>query len=212
MKKNKFSTDGFISKRPSDRIKSQQISSTHSSFSKSERDISLSSLDNELKKPKPGYGSDYFGTDLPAKLEEITDKPTKKLSRRQRRRLEKRAAKKPHRLIFRILKWFLIIILLAGLSIGGYEAYKLILAGKNVFQGSIIDIFNNQPLKEDKNGRSNFLILGTSEDDPGHQASYLTDSIMVLSVDQNNKNVFIFSVPRDLQVEYGMLSLHEGTE
>jgi anionic cell wall polymer biosynthesis LytR-Cps2A-Psr (LCP) family protein len=58
-------------------------------------------------------------------------------------------------------------------------------------------------LKEDANGRSNFLLVGTSEDDKGHEAGYLTDSIMILSVDQKNKNAYTFSIPRDLFVEYG---------
>jgi LCP family protein required for cell wall assembly len=47
------------------------------------------------------------------------------------------------------------------------------------------------------------LILGTTEDDPGHQGSDLTDSMMVVSIDQKNKNIFMFSVPRDLYVQYG---------
>ena len=61
----------------------------------------------------------------------------------------------------------------------------------------------SQPLKEDANGRSNFLLVGTSEDDKGHEAGYLTDSIMILSVDQKNKNAYTFSIPRDLYVEFG---------
>ena len=47
-----------------------------------------------------------------------------------------------------------------------------------------IDLFQNQPLKMDAHGRSNMLILGTTDDDPDHPGATLTDSMMVLSVDQ----------------------------
>ena len=205
MKKPKnLSTDGFIPRSHSDRQAAKLYDLDNNDFSKTERKALFSSFDEEIEKTKSSYGSSYFGSGPAGKSEKKTDKPNKKLSRRQRRRMEKRATKRPRRLVFRIIKWFLILILLAGLSIGAYTAYKLISVGNSVFQGNIIDIFNNvQPLKEDKNGRSNFLIFGTAEDDPGHDASYLTDSMMVVSVSQEKKDVYIFSVPRDLEVDYG---------
>ena len=94
----------------------------------------------------------------------------------------------------------LAVVFIAG---AGYFAYKTIIASGNVFQGSILDVFQNQPLKQDANGRSNILILGTSEDDPGHQGANLTDSMMILSVDQNKKNAYMISIPRDMEVQYG---------
>jgi len=204
MKRQKnLSTDGFIPRSHSNRQPVKSTDSKNNDFSKSERKALFSSFDEELSKTKSSYGASYFGSASSVKPEEINNKPAKKLSRRQRRRLEKQESKKPRRLVFRLLKWLFILILLAGLLIGGYAAYKLISAGSNVFQGSIIDIFNNQPLEQDKNGRSNFLVIGTSEDDPGHDAAYLTDSIMVISVSQTNKDVYVFSVPRDLNVSYG---------
>ena len=86
----------------------------------------------------------------------------------------------------------LAVVFIAG---AGYFAYKTIIASGNVFQ--------NQPLKQDANGRSNILILGTSEDDPGHQGANLTDSMMILSIDQNKKNAYMISIPRDMEVQYG---------
>lgn len=103
-------------------------------------------------------------------------------------------------------KWIKrVAILLAVLFVvaAGYFAFKAIVASGNVFQGSILDVFQNQPLKQDTNGRSNILILGTSEDDPGHQGANLTDSMMILSVDQNKKNAYMISIPRDMEVQYG---------
>lgn len=103
-------------------------------------------------------------------------------------------------------KWIKrVAILLAVLLIGAgaYVGIKAIIASANVFQGSILDIFQNVPLKQDANGRSNILVLGTSEDDPGHQGGTLTDSMMILSIDQNKKNAYMISIPRDLYVQYG---------
>lgn len=209
MKKAKnLSTDGFISRSSSHRqaTKSADLNNNND-YNKTDRKALFSSFDEEIEKTKSGYGSSYFGSAPVEKSDKKIDKPDKKLSRRQRRRMENKLNKKPRRLIFRIIKWLLLLILLVALAIGGYTAYKLLSASNNVFQGSIIDIFNNKPLKADENGRSNFLVIGTSEDDPGHEAAYLTDSIMVISVSQTNKDVYMFSVPRDLNVKYGRACL-----
>lgn len=102
-----------------------------------------------------------------------------------------------------IIRSFLVIVLIF-LCIGGFMAYKLLYNGSKVLKGNILSVIQEQKLKEDSNGRSNFLIFGTSEDDEGgnHPGGYLTDSIMILSVDQNNKNAYMISVPRDLWVQY----------
>lgn len=95
----------------------------------------------------------------------------------------------------------LVAVLLIG--VGAFVGIKAINASGNVFKGNFLDVFQNVPLKQDENGRSNILIVGTSEDDPGHEGGSLTDSMMILSVDQNNKNAFMVSIPRDLYVKYG---------
>lgn len=104
----------------------------------------------------------------------------------------------------RIVKRVILVLLLIGLIFVGWIGVKAFLAGAHVFKGDIFGIVQQKDLKTDTNGRSNILILGTSEDDPGHQGAFLTDSIMVLSVDQKNKNAYMISIPRDLEVEYGM--------
>lgn len=58
-------------------------------------------------------------------------------------------------------------------------------------------------LKKDSNGRTNLLVLGTSGYDMGgseHDGAQLTDSIMILSIDQATKDVAMLSLPRDLYV------------
>lgn len=103
-------------------------------------------------------------------------------------------------------KWIiraLVALLVVAVAIGGYVFVRSLIASSNVFQGNILDVFQNVPLKQDENGRSNILIVGTSEDDPGHQGGSLTDSMMILSLDQNQKNAYMVSIPRDLYVKYG---------
>ncbi len=65
-------------------------------------------------------------------------------------------------------------------------------------------------LKRDKNNRTNIVLFGTSgydmqgsEGDGEHDGSQLTDSIMVVSLDQDTKDVAMLSLPRDLKVTEG---------
>jgi len=133
-------------------------------------------------------------TEIDESLQGI-DEPKPEKSRRKRH-INKKTVK-------RFIKWLLILILVVGIGMGAYMVYRTITASGNIFKGNVFDILQAQPLKMDANGRTNVLILGTSEDDPGHQGSNLTDSIMILSVDQKKKNAFMISVPRDLTVKFG---------
>ncbi len=74
----------------------------------------------------------------------------------------------------------------------------------SIFSGNPLDILTPAKLKEDQYGRSNILVFGTSEDDEGHSGAQLADSIMVLSIDQDTNDVAMFSIPRDLWVNYGV--------
>lgn len=105
----------------------------------------------------------------------------------------------------RIIKWSIIAVVLILIGVGGYLLYKALGASNQIFKGNPLDIIQNQPLKEDANGRSNILVFGTSEDDPEHGGADLTDSIMVLSVSQKKKDAYMISIPRDLYVNYGEL-------
>lgn len=119
-------------------------------------------------------------------------------SGKKRKSPEQRARRR--KTIKRLLILFLIIIIGLGIFFG----VRTLMASGNVLRGNPLDFIQHTPLKMDANGRSNILIVGTSEDDPGHQGGNLTDSMMILSVDQNKKNAFMISIPRDLYVKYGM--------
>lgn len=107
--------------------------------------------------------------------------------------------------IKRIIKWSAICLLVIALITAGYFIYKFISTGGQIFKGNLINaVFSPaKALAEDVNGRSNILLFGTSEDDPGHEAADLTDSMMLVSVDQDKKDAFLISIPRDLYVDYG---------
>jgi len=103
----------------------------------------------------------------------------------------------------RIIKWIIIFIVLGLLAAGAYVAYKAISASNSVFNGDIFGLVQQKKLQQDEGGRTNILIFGTSEDDPGHEAAWLTDSIMVLSVNQSTNDAYMVSMPRDLEVKFG---------
>lgn len=138
-------------------------------------------------------------SEIDESLDGIDDQPIEQPKKGLFRR-KKRGGKLPLKKKIRRVVTILLILLLV---IGGFLGIKAFLASSTIFKGNLFDIFQNKPLKMDANGRSNILVFGTSEDDPGHEAGSLTDSIMVLSVDQNKKNAYMVSVPRDLHVEYG---------
>ena len=203
MNKQRSSIDGFIPRRSGNELGTDTFNTIdESGANRKSLNINNENLQHEFGKEP--MGQSVGRSDIDESLRDIdeTAVPPKKLSRRQRRRIEK-MSKKPRSKWRRIIKWVLVLITVIIITVGGYALYKFIAAGNNIFQGNFFGLFQNQPLKQDSNGRSNFLILGTTEDDPGHQGANLTDSMLVVSVDQKNKNMYMFSVPRDLYVEYG---------
>lgn len=105
------------------------------------------------------------------------------------------------RLIKRVMIALFIVFLLIGVWIG----IRALLASTSIFKGDIFGLVQQKKLKEDASGRTNILVFGTSEDDEGgdHPGAFLTDSIMVLSVNQTKKDAYMVSIPRDLWVKYG---------
>lgn len=150
-------------------------------------------------------------SDIEDSLNQIGDIPpietaeAPRRSRRARRQAEKtalRTKKKGGKK--RIIKWIAIILIVAILGIVGYFAVKVYIAGGNVFSGNPLEMLVAKTrLKEDSNGRTNVLIFGTSGysmDESAWDGAMLTDSIMVVSVDQDNHDAYMVSLPRDLYV------------
>lgn len=207
-KKPPTSIDGFIPRRSGTQLGSQHVGDKVKPI-----DRSLHTGDNARQTVGLVREDKIFGrTDIDESLREIdegaiTGKKLTRKAKKQRSRRNKDHRDHPKSKTKRNIKWIGIALLVILLGIGGFLLFKAITASDSIFKGSFLDLVQSQPLKEDANGRSNFLILGTSEDDPGHDASYLTDSILVVSIDQKTKDAFTFSIPRDLYVKYDMACL-----
>ena len=104
----------------------------------------------------------------------------------------------------KVIKRIVILLFVIMVAIGGFVGVKAILAGNKAFKGNFLDFLQKAPLKQDANGRTNILVFGTAEDDEGgtHPGGNLTDSIMVVSIDQTKKDAYMVSLPRDLWVKY----------
>ncbi|NCU38489.1 LytR family transcriptional regulator [Candidatus Saccharibacteria bacterium] len=136
-------------------------------------------------------------SEIDESLHEIdTSIPDEKKNRQRERGGKKRRSK-------RWKRWIVILLVIGVVVFVGWFALKALSAGSAVFNGDIFGLVQQKELQQDEMGRSNVLIVGTSEDDPGHPGAYLTDSIMILSIDQKNKNAYMISIPRDLEVRYG---------
>ncbi len=131
----------------------------------------------------------------------VVDTPKPKKRRLFGRKKDKKD-KKPRSLRYKITKRILIALLILSLLIGGFLGWKFVRNTGKVFQGNVFGLFNSTKLKGEDRGRVNILLVGTSEDDPGHSGASLTDSIMIISIDTVNHNAFMMSVPRDLWVNY----------
>lgn len=121
--------------------------------------------------------------------------PPKKPRRRWRPRFTKK----------RVIISAIIVLILA---IAGVFVYLNYTAGKITDGGTILDLIApGAPLKTDSEGRTNILIFGTSQDDAAHQDAdgggglWLSDSIMLVSLDKDNNTAKMVSIPRDLWVQ-----------
>lgn len=207
MNKQKSSIDGFIPRRPGSQIGERHlIGDTPQAPARKELKTEEDLFESGVPLGQASQGRPLLRSDIDESLQDIDDPlhgGVKKLSRREKKRLRREKRTHKQQVRRRVIKIVALLLVLALLGVGGYFAYKTFWATGAVLNGNFFDLVQHEPLKEDENGRSNFLIVGTSEDDPGHDAGYLTDSIMILSVDQDAKNAYMFSIPRDLYVNYG---------
>jgi len=198
MKKQRTSVDGFIPRRSGG-----QIGDLHETAQKEATEQLLHT--GESKRTAIGEVRDekLIGSDeIDESLRSIddNDQPLDKKAKKARRKRDRRRMGKVRRIITIIA----VVLLVSGLGAAGYLVWRAINAGESVFQGSFLDLVQNEPLKEDANGRTNFLVFGTAEDSEGgtHGGANLTDSILVASIDQDKKDAYLLSLPRDLWVAY----------
>lgn len=103
-----------------------------------------------------------------------------------------------------------ILLLLGGAGVVAYLWANGIISKVTDGNAGLFDFIaaKDVELKKGENGRTNILAFGTSgydmsgsEGDGTHDGAQLTDSIMVISLDQETKDVAMVSLPRDLYVK-----------
>ncbi len=101
----------------------------------------------------------------------------------------------------------ILLILLVIIVGGGVAAYIYFndFVNKVTDDGNVLGlIFSNPdiPLEKDSMGRTNILVFGTEGydmNDPNYDGGYLTDSMLVISFDQETGDAKAVSLPRDLK-------------
>ena len=197
MKPRKQSMDGFVTKRPQ-RTSLGEVTSKktttlgHHNINENAAQSPINASARNIQQPA---SANKLKQNISESLSAI-DENTKPSHRQERK--QKRKKKLITKIILAIIG---IIIAIAA----GWLLLKLWQTMNSVFRnGGILGLFSQQKLKEDAYGRSNVLILGTTDDDPDHPGATLTDSMMILSVSQTKKDAYMFSIPRDLYVKFGM--------
>lgn len=167
----------------------------------------------KVKTPsKKSYARDVLGIEEDEELE--FDSEDIKRARREHKKAKKsskKSGKKKKKFIFRHKIFSFIVVPILALAVIAYFWGDAIMLKITNGQSGLFDLFRtvvtgNAQLKVGSDGRTNILIFGTSgydmngsEADGVHDGAQLTDSIMVLSLDQNSKDVAMISLPRDLK-------------
>ncbi|MBX4188216.1 MAG: LCP family protein [Candidatus Doudnabacteria bacterium] len=111
--------------------------------------------------------------------------------------------KKPKR---RLWKWLIILLIIVGgtLALGGSKILsktnQIFTNKQNIFVrvGKLL-ISDDKPLQGEESGVVNVLLLGMGG--PGHEGPYLTDTMIVASINVQTKEVLFTSIPRDFLVQ-----------
>ena len=132
--------------------------------------------------------------------EDLTDIPQK--SKKKKAKKEQKPKKK-HKVLKRVLITLVILLVLAG---GGVYLYLNDFVSQITDGGNIIGLLFSDPdtpLEKDENGRTNILVFGTEGWSMDHPEQYdggdLTDSMMLISINQDTGDAKAVSLPRDLK-------------
>ena len=169
-----------------------------------------SSIDINEDFLSPSQIFDFDDASGELKAADITSSPDPQDPSSSKKHKKGKKQKKPMSKKRKIILWIISIFIL--LIVGGVVWFILwgnsIIAKITDGQGNLFDLITETyaPLKTDANGRTNILAFGTSgynmdgdEGDGTHDGAQLTDSIMVISLDQETGDTAMLSVPRDLK-------------
>ena len=206
MKKNASNIDGFLS--PTTNRKRVTLDAVPERKSKV-RDglVPVQNVKSISKKPMPAmHPQEAWTDDLNSSLADLpgydnfdpegfvdSQKPDfKKALRNAPKKLKKKFSKKKKILIAVLLTLVLVLT-------GAFVAFRVLWPDES-FLGNWWDVLSSEPLKQDANGRTNVLLFGTAPVD--YDGPLLSDTIMVLSVNQTDKTAYMVSLPRDLWVKH----------
>ena len=157
--------------------------------------VSTLEFDLSSKELKPDYS---------LKKRDLSENP-KKFGKKANKAIPKK-----HKKLKRVLMIIAAILLIGGIifAIWGNAIIAKLTGGNSGLFDLIGALTSHVDLKTDKNGRTNILIFGTSGfdmegteiDGETHDGAQLTDSIMLMSLDQKTGDVAMVSLPRDLYV------------
>ncbi len=167
--------------------------------------------DNEIEDDNSLVGGDEEDmlTIFEEEEEKKDDEPKKKQKEGKKEKKPKKKDKHRKRKIILIVIFSLLAILLAVAMIwGDWIISKLTGGNSGIFDAIASLVSDAVPFETDENGRTNVLVFGTEgynmDGDTGnggtHDGADLTDSIMIISFDQETKDVALISLPRDLKV------------
>lgn len=137
--------------------------------------------------------------------EEFGAKKNKKKSKKPKKSGKN---KKKRRRIVLLVIFLVLLFAVVAIYIWGDALISRLTGGNS----GLMDVFSSVwsetvPFEADENGRTNVLVFGTEGYDMSgssgrgvHDGAQLTDSIMVISFDQETKDVALLSLPRDLKV------------
>lgn len=182
----RHAVDGFVPSKP------------HQSHAHSQRPLPKQQTPSRLDgfRQREGFTPSAMpltpGHDTKAPLADLTHK-----SKRKHRPKVKRSPLK------RIMRAFSMVLIIAVLSIGGYAGFTY-LKLRQVFKGgggaaALEENVDPVKLKGEGDGRINILLLGIGGE--GHDGAFLTDTIIVASIDPVQNEAALLSVPRDFWVK-----------
>ena len=145
--------------------------------------------------------------DIPAKEKKQSWRKQQKAAKKAAKKDAKMHGKKKHK------KWpIVLLIILLLLGGGGYFLYNYVNSRYQKVVGddsSILGLIfadEKTPLLADEKGRTNILVFGTegtSMADPDYDGGFLTDSMMLISLNQDSGDIKAISLPRDLHYTKG---------
>lgn len=185
-----------VAKRPVKSVEAKKTISNHTTPKQTNK-TTTKKVSEEFLAPVETFDFDISSDEISENELKIASKKSKK-------------PKKKKHVFRRVLIIFFALLLIFGVAIlvWGNDIIAKITGG----QSGILDVIsftqeNYVDLKTGKDGRSNVLVFGTSgydmegtNGDYAHDGAQLTDTIMVISLDQKTGDVAMINLPRDLKV------------